>query len=514
MNSNNLINEQNIDGALNSLFLIEFSRKTDEKIARFVMEQEYDVKIDADKESKLIARLRGGKSGWNYFLILLGLGFISVSLMLLLANKQSSEQIGVAQKTEVFVQTNNESQPIANGEQGAVSREQLAGSEEQEKTLTITPTQISYNNYSEPNPPANTEVKEPAPFVASPAPEEKNEPQEVTELPFFNKAGLAHYAKVKEQMLLKIVKIDDKLYAKTEPGATYYKSREVLVAPYVMSQHPVTNLQYKTFLADLAMQGRIDDLKKCLPKAEVWKEYGCIALAKNYFEGETYNDFPVVNIEKEATILFCEWLEIETNAKLAEMAEVAPASKTSAGKFKAPVKKKKQVVVRLPYDYEWIYSAEAAFSLCPDCGDGYNTIYDPTEGLVDKNFSKRNSQISAKGKRKLNRMDELCDINRFGMTEAEMLAIFQEAINFKPVKNAYDPAMYPGNIDAHTTAGHVCELIKQKDGGMTVRGCCWKNKDEYNKMMDSFKKNGASPFIGFRVAIQNSERGSDKNPFW
>jgi hypothetical protein len=49
---------------------------------------------------------------------------------------------------------------------------------------------------------------------------------------------------------------------------------------------------------------------------------------------------------------------------------------------------------------------------------------------------------------------------------------------------------------------------------MKVRGCCWKSKDEFMKMMEVYNKNGASPFIGFRVVIQNAEKGKDKNPFW
>ena len=310
-------------------------------------------------------------------------------------------------------------------------------------------------------------------------------------------------------MLQKLVKIDDQLYAKTEPGATMYKNREVLVSPFVMSNFPVTNLQYKTFLADLALEGRVDDLKKCLPKEEVWKEYGCNTLAKDYFESESYNDFPVVNVEKEACMIFCEWLEEETNQKLAESAQPS--------KMKGAVKKK-QVIVRLPYDYEWIYSADAAYTLIPDCG-GYNTIYDASEGLVDKGFFKRTSQVNKRDLRKETRMDKLLDVNRFGMTEAEMISIFKEAMSYKDAiskssGNSSDPSSYPNNIEACCLAGHVCELIKDKEGGMTVRGCCWKSKEEYLKMLETYKKYGASPFIGFRVMILNTEKGTDKKPFW
>jgi hypothetical protein len=288
-----------------------------------------------------------------------------------------------------------------------------------------------------------------------------------------------------------------------------YKSREVIVSPFVMSNFPVTNLQYKTFLADLAMQGRVDDMKKCLPKEEVWKEYGCVTLAKNYFEDESYNNFPVVNVGKEACMIFCEWMEEEMNQKLAES--------TPSSKLKGAAKKK-QVTVRLPYDYEWIYSADAAYTLIPDCG-GYNTIYDVSEGLVDKGFFKRTSQVNKRDLNKETQMDKLADVNRFGMTEAEMISIFKEAVNYKDDNsknsvNSSDPSFYPNNIESCCLAGHVCELIKDKDGGMTVRGCCWKSKEDYLKMMETYKKYDASPFVGFRVMILNTEKGNNKNPFW
>ena len=110
------------------------------------------------------------------------------------------------------------------------------------------------------------------------------------------------------------------------------------------------------------------------------------------------------------------------------------------------------------------------------------------------------------------------DINRYGMTETEMIEIFNKAINYKNVglksSAASEQVLYSENIEACCSAGHICELINVKDGGTTVRGCCWQNKDEYLKMLDVYNKYDASPFVGFRVLIMTPERGSDKNPFW
>lgn len=498
----NSINENELDGALNALFLETYSQKEDEGVARFCMEQEYNVTINSKKEAALLARLNGKQGGGKNIIFLIGLLFlVSVTSFFLITGKEEEGKIVVtnSQSTETNLKPSAESSQIV-----STKTAETPGEKVEEKTIVSPPSKGGPNEL--PTPTKDSADTEPAYMPVAKEPINEKE----KELPYFNKAGLAHFAQVKEKMLQKLLKIDDLLYGKTSPGATMYKNTEVIVPPFVMANFPVTNLEYKTFLADLVMQGRFEDMKKCLPKEEVWKEYGCPTLAKNYFSNEIYNDFPVVNVDLEASAMYCEWLQFETNEQLA-----AAAPKNSKTKGAA---KKKQVIVRLPYDYEWIYSADAAFALIPDCA-GYNTIYDPSEGLVDKGFFKRTSQVNKIDKSKETPMDKLSDVNRFGMTEAEMLEIFKKAMNYKNVKskssgNPAEPASYPDNVEACCLAGHVSELIKSKEGEMKVRGCCWQNKDEYQKMLDVYNKKSASPFIGFRVVIITTERGSDKNPFW
>ena len=52
-----------------------------------------------------------------------------------------------------------------------------------------------------------------------------------------------------------------------------------------------------------------------------------------------------------------------------------------------------------------------------------------------------------------------------------------------------------------------------------IQGFLWNRAEkqgvaDYLKMMEAYKKNGASPFIGFRVMILNADKGTDRNPFW
>lgn len=495
------IQENDLDGALNALFLETYSQKEDEVVARFCMEQDYAVTINSKKEAALLARL-GGKSGGgkNIMWFILALVLLAGSSLVLFIGKEEGEKI---------VETNSQITETNSNFTAATTQTNSATTNTQEKTVEKKAiSAVPYIVTDKFTPPVIDSLGVSKTYVPEVAKEPI--PEKEKELPYFNKAGLAHFAQIKEQMLQKLLKIDDLLYGKTAPGATMYKNTEVIVPPFVMSNFPVTNLEYKTFLADLVMQGRFEDMKKCLPKEEVWKEYGCPTLAKNYFSNEIYNDFPVVNIDLEASAMYCEWLQMETNEQLAAVSPKNSKTKSTT--------KKKQVIVRLPYDYEWIYSADAAFALIPDCA-GYNTIYDPSEGLVDKGFFKRTSQVNKINKSQETPMDKLSDVNRFGMTEAEILEIFKKAMNYKNVKskssgNPAEPASYPDNVEACCLAGHVSELIKSKEGELKVRGCCWQNKDEYEKMLSVYNKNGASPFIGFRVLIITTERGSDKNPFW
>jgi hypothetical protein len=500
------IHEDELDGALNALFLETIAGKEDEQISSFIWKQEYSAVISKDKEALLLARLAANNSGGKFLWILFSILLILSPLIIFLPGEGKNDRpVSSVQKNDV---TENSAEPALSSNPVVTETNAVA---EQEQSPRIVSADKLRGIQSLPA--VLPHIETPLPYTEEAKPEPNTE--EEKELPYFNKAGLAFFSQVKEQLLQKVVKIDDALYGKTEPGSTFYKSREILVDPFVMANFPVTNLEYKTFLADLAMQGRMDDLKKALPKSDTWKDYGCLTLAKNYFESEAYNDFPVVNISREATAVFCEWLEAEVNTKLSELVP----KKSKFNSAQASAQKAKQVIVRLPYDYEWIYSADAGVALIPDC-PGYNTIYDPGEGLVDGGFYKRTSQLSKHAKKGLTRMDELMDVNRFGMTEAEILAIYKEAIEYKGGKartNSFDPSappVYPGNVEACCLAGHVCELIKDKEGGMTVRGNCWSSKAEYLKMMDSFKKNNASPFIGFRVVIVNAEKGTYKNPFW
>jgi hypothetical protein len=503
------INENQLDGALNAIFLNTYSEKEDEDVAAFILEEDYAVVVDGTKERELLVRLAGEGKFKTWMIMIFALLVLLLFLFLYFFSEKDEGPDALPRTTSQNVNNVGEhpqqtthtvmAKDIKTGEEKVVSvkntENPLTATIVSDGQQIVIPIDTSGEKIVQNVPSERTDTKKP------------DTTDKKIELPYFDEAGLNYFEAVKGLMMLKIHKIDNDLYTRIDPGSTMFKKQEMLVHPFVMSSFPVTNLQYKVFLADLFREGKMEDMKRCLPKSEVWKEYNCNTLAKNYFDDETYNDFPVVNITKEAMLMFCKWFEKEMNEELN-----GPKKKIkTGGKFgDAP---KKQIIVNLPYDYQWIYAADAYYALIPDCG-GYNTIYDPSEGMVDKDFFKHTSQLNRWDKKKLTKMDKLNDENRFGMTEAEMLNIFKEALAFKDKKSSKtETSSYPGKMENCCLAGHVGELILLRDGGTMVRGCCWKDKAQYDEMVSVYKKLGASPFVGFRVAfiVKNT---TNKDPFW
>ncbi len=69
MESNKPIEDKDLDKLLKDLFMQENSGM-DENAAKFVLSQEYDVKIDPQKEKQLLTRLKGSSGGhWNYWIL-------------------------------------------------------------------------------------------------------------------------------------------------------------------------------------------------------------------------------------------------------------------------------------------------------------------------------------------------------------------------------------------------------------------------------------------------------------
>ena len=102
------------------------------------------------------------------------------------------------------------------------------------------------------------------------------------------------------------------------------------------SPYEVTNKEYREFLNDLKLKN-IDKYMKCLYDSTQWVKKFSAAfnepMQKSYHSHPAYDNYPIVNITKEAAESYCEWLTEKYNS----------ASK----------KAYKKVKFRLPTESEW-----------------------------------------------------------------------------------------------------------------------------------------------------------------
>jgi sulfatase modifying factor 1 len=153
--------------------------------------------------------------------------------------------------------------------------------------------------------------------------------------------------KQKKKMLKAMEKLDKKSLAYVPSGTFDYLGKKVSLQAFYMSKTEVTNLEYRTFLFDLLIQGRKDDFLKAKPDQSQWaKIEGLTAFALNpmeehYFSHPEYNDYPVVNISREGAEMYCVWLSKELY------------------QYVGKDKMEKYNDFRIPGRVEWVYAASS-----------------------------------------------------------------------------------------------------------------------------------------------------------
>jgi hypothetical protein len=487
MKDKKLIEEKDLDKLLNDLFLEESSVKAEENSARFVMEQNYDVKINAKKEKELLRKLSGkpnGGSHWNYLIIILIVAVGGIGVLFFTKHTTSDKNNSDKNDTQEHdVSTNRISTAVSvpplqfNKIKDNTSQQLHPPFTDSKSNLKYSP-DLSVNNIPIYFPQSNSKKNKLANGMF-----------------MLTEKDIAMYNKIKNKMLEKLLNIDKGLYTKVEEGLIEYRKEELAIDPFIIRNQAITNLEYKVFLADLIKNGKTEYYKKAAVHTELWDNYNDTILVSTYFQDDKYNDFPVVNISREAVLLFCGWLETEINLY---------AQKTNP--------KAKHLTIRLPFDSEWIFATRRGYAQIPDCG-GYNTIYDIREGIIDLWYLKRIELIKKRRMSKRTELDELFSENRYGMTEDKTLQLFQKG--FDNIGKPITDSLYPNRMDIYSKAAHVSEIIQEHGTGYTVvLGSCWKDKSEYSKMLTEFNTASASPFVGFRIVMINDNKASYKNPFW
>ena len=163
-------------------------------------------------------------------------------------------------------------------------------------------------------------------------------------------------------------------YSYIPAGSVMFEEQEHLVQAFYMRTTEVTNLEYRTFLNDLLIQGRTADYLKAKPNEKMWSIV-CSGYVKPmeelYFSHVLYNNYPVVNISREGAELYCIWLSEEIH-------KVENPNQKGFNDFRIPTKA------------EWVYAAS---------NRGKNLIYPwGTDSLVNKSgYREANCSPQIKG---------------------------------------------------------------------------------------------------------------------
>ncbi len=299
----------------------------------------------------------------------------------------------------------------------------------------------------------------------------KNDPLKLTEtavsvvkdddyiFPKLTEKEIAANHKKKKQMLKALEKFDKKEYIRLPTGSFEYEGKTISLQSFVIQRTEVTNLEYRTFLFDLLIQGRKDEFLKAKPAQSQWtKSKELIGstlgpLEENYFSHPAYNDYPVVNISREGAEMYCKWLSQELF------------------KFVDKDKSAEYNDARLPGRVEWVYAASAG---------GVDYPY-PWKGQFLRN-------------------SEGCFLANYKPFEKS----YHDDGGFIAVKvDSYNP----NSVGLYNMSGNVAEMVynapnSRKDPGTAGGG--WMNNAEEIKILgpDPYSgKTDAHPNIGFRVVM-------------
>ncbi len=257
-----------------------------------------------------------------------------------------------------------------------------------------------------------------------------------------------------------------KAYVYVPSGAfTTAERKTVSVRGFYMQAWEVTNLEYNEYLYDLKREGRTEEYEKARVHPEAWKATD-YRMAEQYHQHAAFENYPVVNITREAALLYCQWLAKKLEVFNPEF----------------------RYEVRLPSALEWAYAAQAGH-------DGFPYPH----GYYLRN---------AKGQ-------FLYNFRRFG-DESIHRNPETGAVEVQP--HALDPVMatmnntvlgpmpsksnLPNDYGLYNMSGNVAEMVTGET--LHTKGGCF-NSAGYDIRIDApdeFAGVGeASPFIGFRPVL-------------
>lgn len=299
---------------------------------------------------------------------------------------------------------------------------------------------------------------------------------------------IASTQKEKKKMIDALIKINKEKYAYIPMGSFLYKKDTFSLQAFYMQTTEVTNLEYRTFLADLLIQNKTGEYLLAKPDQEMWVKKLTYSfnepLRDMYFWHPAYDEYPMVNISRKGAMLYCNWLTTEANKVLQET--------------------NKPLIndLRIPLDYEWACAAKE-YNLQTIYANGLNYLRDPKEKYTVNYmcYSKEQCKYDSVMKMYLPK-------NREELKETNTKA--PKYIDDGGFHTVYTKSYKPNSYGLYCMAGNVSEMVNTFDKSTKksvrtgTKGGSWFSCDYFLEIDadDEYPDEiNASPLIGFRPVM-------------
>lgn len=242
-------------------------------------------------------------------------------------------------------------------------------------------------------------------------------------------------------------------------GSMEYNGKTISTDAFIMQKTEVSNKEYKEFLADLKANDETEKLKIAQIDSTKWRKAGDYnePYVEFYHKHPAYDNYPVVNVSREAVRLYCEWL---------------------SNKWEKEINQK--VNFRLPTENEWVYAAKGGTNNKFPWKGNKMTNKKGMQMCNYKHIEQYNIRVSSTGKVELLN-ENLCGDNQYSKI-------------LTPVDS-----YFANNYDLYNMSGNAAEMTADDN---IIKGGSW-NSTGYYMLIESeseyTEKDIPSAYVGFRV---------------
>ncbi|MES2588775.1 MAG: SUMF1/EgtB/PvdO family nonheme iron enzyme [Bacteroidota bacterium] len=308
--------------------------------------------------------------------------------------------------------------------------------------------------------------------------------------------------KQKKRMLKALAKMDRDYYSYIPSGSFEYLREMISVQGFFMQKTEVSNLEYRTYLFDLLINGKKEEFLKAKPDQQAWKialRDSAQYMIDNYFSNVRFDNYPVNNISREGAELYCKWLTQELIVYVGEKDAV------------------KYNDMRIPTRQEWVKAASNEGKQLPYAFSDSN-LYDKKLNYFKANFNLKNFNYPKMVK------DE-----NYKKNQDFYPAVKFFSNNKSKTPYTWDYKVICNDLKLYNLSGNVAEMVVvvannlvKVDDGMTSQkpnsqhgtaGGGWMNSAEgikINAPDNHPNVTEAHPNIGFRVVMTHVGKGHQK----